>query len=117
MSEGLTNVDRVGRIIYSDNKSSVDVEDRLLAHLQVAVTTKLRRGESFTITFPHTAAGHLCWWIAPGVPVMFHMFGTHRPRLSRALLERLMTEASGPDGLHLAETYDELLDEAHQHNP
>lgn len=117
MSEALITVRRMGRIIYSDNKSSVEVDDRLLAHLQIVVMNKLRRGESFMMTFPHTASGHVCWWLAPAVPVMFHFYGTHTPRLSRDLVDRLMAEASSPDGVHVAAEYDELLHMPDARNP
>jgi hypothetical protein len=39
----------MGKFSY-DSTVVVEFEDRLLAHLQIAMTTKLRRGESFTFT-------------------------------------------------------------------
>jgi hypothetical protein len=48
----------MGKFVY-DGHIKVDFDDRLLAHLQVTITTKLRRGEPFTRTIATLFLGFL----------------------------------------------------------
>ena len=41
----------MGTLYYADQ--AIEMDDRTLAHLKVAVVTKLRRGESFTLSWTH----------------------------------------------------------------
>ena len=40
----------MGRLIY-DNTTAVEFDDRVLAHLQLVIGTKLRRGEGFFLNW------------------------------------------------------------------
>lgn len=42
---------RVGTIFYGGSATPIHIEDRALAHLKVVVATKLRRNESFTVSW------------------------------------------------------------------
>ena len=39
----------MGRLIYGTGDTDVEFEDRLLAHLKVVISTKLRRNEAFML--------------------------------------------------------------------
>jgi hypothetical protein len=59
----------VGHLIY-DSSTRMELEDRALAHLQVVITSKLRRHESFTFSWrnpPTEGDGRRTLWIAPEV--------------------------------------------------
>lgn len=43
----------MGTIYYGGSESPIHIEDRVLAHLKVVITTKLRRGESLTVSWAH----------------------------------------------------------------
>ena len=43
----------MGTIYYGGSAMPIHIEDRTLAHLTVVVATKLRRNESFTLSWPH----------------------------------------------------------------
>src|SRR5687767_7957657 len=43
----------VGTIYYGGSATPIHIEDRALAHLKVVIASKLRRHESFTVTWQH----------------------------------------------------------------
>jgi len=60
------------------------MEDRALAHLQVVITTKLRRGEGFLIQWDRPAengSGRGGFWIHPNVDLTFEYDGGREPSL------------------------------------
>jgi len=92
----------MGKFIYGSGATSVDVDDRALAHIRLALTTKLRRGESCMFDLELGAGlGRKTFWVHPGVPLQFHFFGSRIPRINRAWVEELIVAASSPGGLWL----------------
>ena len=78
------------------------MDDRVLAHLRIVFMNKLRRREPFMFTAPPSdGLGPRTLWISPTVPLVFHFYGSRSPVLNRAWIDALMTEAGGPDGLHI----------------
>ncbi|MCC2033707.1 DUF7882 family protein [Microbacterium allomyrinae] len=103
----------MGRFIYDTTGSSVDIDDRTLAHLRIVVMNKLRRSEPFMFDIEiGDGSGRRSFWIHPAVPLQFHFFGSRQPRINRAWIEELMQAASGPSGLTILPepTEDELPD-------
>lgn len=91
----------MGKLIYNDTVR-VDIEDRALAHLQLVITTKLRRGESFTFTWTDTAKhgyGRTTVWIHPHASLVFKFHGSREPALNRTWLESLSQVANSSAGL------------------
>ena len=71
----------MGMLYYGTADSPVHIDDVLLAHLKVVMTTKLRRGESFTVAWTHDACsppGRTTLWIAPSIPLRF-LFDSSEP--------------------------------------
>ncbi|MCR2824952.1 DUF7882 family protein [Microbacterium sp. zg.Y909] len=71
----------MGKLYYGTADSPVHIDDVLLAHLKVVMTTKLRRGESFTVAWQHDACsppGRTTLWIAPGIALRF-LFDSSEP--------------------------------------
>lgn len=94
----------MGKFIYGVPPTTVDIDDRVLAHLRMVMTTKLRRSEPFMFEFdlpPAEGSGRRSFWVHPAVPIQFHFFGSREPRLNRAWVETLFREASGPTGLRI----------------
>jgi hypothetical protein len=85
---------------------AVDFDDRLLAHLQTVVLQKVRRQESFLMTWREAddlGGGRTGIWIHQYAHMTFH-FGTNdNPKIDRAWLERLMTSANSPTGLFVSD--------------
>jgi len=93
----------MGRLSY-DGQVSVDIDDRALAHLQIVVADKLRRGEPFAFSWrddPSTGDGRTTIWINQGSSLVFKYHGSRAPRVNRAWLEVLAIAANSVGGLHL----------------
>lgn len=90
----------MGRLTYQD-RHVLDIEDRLLSHLRVVVMNKLRRQEAFMLMAPHPEQGTLSLWLHPATPIVFQFYGSRPPQLDKALIEEMMEDASGPNGLVL----------------
>ncbi|MFC8681944.1 hypothetical protein ACFT30_10510 [Microbacterium ureisolvens] len=64
----------MGTLYYGSNAAPIQMCDRLLAHLKVVVSTKLRRGEAFTITWAHSdpePTGRTTIWVQSAIPLRF----------------------------------------------
>ena len=82
----------------------VDFEDRLLAHLQLVIGAKLRRGEPFHFTWkddPSSGNGRTAVWVHPGSSMTYRFYGSRQPVISRAWVEALMHAANSPTGLYV----------------
>lgn len=95
---------RVGTLYYGDSGTPIGIEDRALAHLKIAITTKLRRSESFTLSWQHTddqPRGRSTLWLHPSIPLRFVFDEPVAPDLSRAWIEDLMRSANSTGGILL----------------
>jgi len=96
--------DSVGTLYYGDSGTPIGIEDRALAHLKVAIITKLRRGESFTLSWRHTddqARGRSTLWLHASIPLRFVFDESEAPDLSRKWIEDLMRSANSTGGIQL----------------
>ncbi|MFC9917521.1 DUF7882 family protein [Agromyces binzhouensis] len=94
----------MGILYYGNAVTPIGIEDRALAHLQVAVVTKLRRGESFTVSWEHPEEqpeGRSTLWLHPNIPLRFVFDDPEPPELSRSYLEELMRSANSTGGIQL----------------
>lgn len=94
----------MGYLYYGTSESPIVVPDRLLAHVKVVVATKLRRGESFTVSWRHpenSPRGRSTLWVHPSIPLRF-VFDTADPEmLDRDYLQKLAMSASSTGGMAL----------------
>lgn len=84
--------------------SSIEFDDRVLAHLQVVMSAKLRRSEGFFFSWakdPAVGGGRTSIWIAPYIPLEFAYKGDRMPSLNRAWLEEMAVSAGTNQGLVL----------------
>ncbi len=94
----------MGSLYYGDTTEPFEIPDRLLAHVKVVAATKLRRGESFTLTWPHSpgsAIGTTTVWMQPAIPLRFVFAGAEAEKLDPMMLKRLAAGANGSRGLVL----------------
>ena len=80
----------MGSLIY-DRGEPIELDDRALAHLQVVIIDKLRRGEHFSLTL-RSDHRMLSYWISPRTAIEFVYHGNRRPVLNHAWLEELAGE-------------------------
>jgi hypothetical protein len=93
----------MGRMTY-DGVVSVDFDDRVLAHLQLVIGNKMRRGESFHFTWRDdlaTGDGRTIVWMHPRISIVYKFWGSKTPDINRAWVDALMTTANSAAGLHV----------------
>lgn len=69
-----------------------ELDDRTLAHLKVTVSMKLRRQESFFISWVNPVekgSGRVSLWVSPSIPLIFRFSGNTSPELNTVWLEVL----------------------------
>lgn len=92
----------MGQLFYATFDTAVEIDDTLLAHLQVVASTKLRRSESFTLTLRHSAgaaSGRETLWLQPSIPLRFQFDSAEPVRLDPAVLRGLAEMANSSAGL------------------
>ena len=90
----------MGQFVYDDGRP-IDVDDRTLAHLQVVIIDKLRRGESFSLSLSDGKQLAMMW-LSPFTPLQFVYQGSRSARLNRAWIEELATHAGVSGVLNLS---------------
>src|SRR6478735_9314307 len=98
----------MGTLFYAEQ--AIEMDDRTLAHLKVAVVTKLRRRESFTLSWTHAEgepAGRTTIWMHEAIPLRFEFDEPQAPALHREWIEDILRSATTTGGIQLtAETID-----------
>jgi hypothetical protein len=98
----------VGTLYYGDSGTPIGIDDRALAHIKVAITTKLRRGESFTLSWIHPedqARGRSTIWVHPSISLRFVFDSPDPAELSRDWVEELMRSANSTGGITLVDEF------------
>ncbi|ANF31738.1 ATP-dependent DNA ligase [Leifsonia xyli] len=91
----------MGFMVY-DSSTQISFDDRVLAHLEVVIVSKLRRKESFALSWresPDNGDGRTTVWIDPSIPLRFRYNGSRPPALDREWIERLAAAAASSTGL------------------
>lgn len=94
----------MGTLDYIAAGYVAEVDDRILAHLQIVICNKLRRNERFTLTLPpeNGAKGPVnVLWFEASLPVRFTYSSPDRPAINPAWLYLLADAASGRTGLRV----------------
>ncbi len=93
----------MGKLIYGATMT-VEFDDRVLAHLQIVIGAKLRRGESFYFSWRDDARsgdGQTTLWVHPSMQIGYKYYGGHRPVINNAWVDALMLTANSPSGLRI----------------
>lgn len=93
----------MGKFMY-ENLVKADFEDRVLAHLQVVIGAKQRRGESFSFTWKDDVSlgdGTTSVWIHPRCTLAYKFYGGRKPTINRAWVEQMMLSANSTRGLYI----------------
>lgn len=90
----------MGKLMYDSEERPIHIDDRALAHLKVVIATKLRRQESFILSWQHAAddpGGRSTIWLHPSIPLQFVFDDVEPPQLNARWIEELMqsTNATG----------------------
>jgi hypothetical protein len=103
-ADGPRTIAHVGTIYYGGSATPIHIDDRALAHLKVVIATKLRRGESFTLSWRHPEGeprGRSTIWLHPSIPLRFVFDDPEPPPLNRQFIEDLANSANTSGGIQL----------------
>ena len=90
----------MGNLIHGGQQ--YEFEDRLLAHLKFVIGQKLKKQESFFLSWqkPHDQGdGRVSLWMSPYGTVAFHFSGSKEAELSKVWIRALSALAYTPRGL------------------
>lgn len=91
----------MGFLMYAGTQE-YEFEDRTLAHLKTAIAIKLRRKESFLMSWTNPSdkgGGRVSIWLAPNIPISFRFNGSRPPSLNKTWLTVLNDLSNTPRGL------------------
>jgi hypothetical protein len=94
----------MAHLYYGSETGPAEIPDRILAHVKVVVTTKLRRGESFLLTWRHCdadAPGRTSIWMQPSIPLRFVFANPDPEPLDGEYLRDLANQANSSGGIVL----------------
>ena len=94
----------MAHLYYGADARPVEIPDHVLAHVKVVAATKLRRGESFLLTWRHPgeeAEGRTSLWMQPSIPLRFVFDSPEPETLDSEYLRKLANEATSSRGIIL----------------
>lgn len=92
----------MGLIFYGNSNDPIWIEDRALVHLKVVIATKLRRNESFTLSWQHPdGSGRSTIWLHPAIPLRFVFDDPEPPQLVSAWITAMADSANSSGGVSL----------------
>ena len=92
----------MGTLLYGNPGIVINFDDRALMHLQIVISTKLRRRESFIFAWSDSAdegSGRSAIWLDPTSTLYYRYFGSRTPAINREWIEALMLSANSAGGL------------------
>ncbi len=93
----------MAHLYYGTESLPVELPDRVLAHVKVVIATKLRRGESFMLSWEHPGdVGATSIWMQPSIPLRFVFDSAEPESLDGAYLQQLAHTANSSRGLVLS---------------
>jgi hypothetical protein len=96
----------VGSLIYGGTGLHIQFEDRVLAHLQIVMTAKLRRNEGFQFSWRDSddlGAGRRSIWLHASIPLYFTFDSAEQPAINRTWLDVLSMTSNSASGLRIVE--------------
>ncbi|AZH79663.1 MULTISPECIES: hypothetical protein [Microbacterium] len=83
----------MGKLEYNSSRPAIEVDDETLVHLKIVMGTKLRRHESFMMTWPAAQgrAGRMTAWMHPSIPLILEFDSEDLPKVDSHRIERMMT--------------------------
>jgi hypothetical protein len=108
----------LGKLLYGSSRLEIEFDDRVLAHLQLVISTKLRRDEGFFFSWrddPALGDGRSSIWLETSIPLYFRYTTAQRHTLNREWLEQLTQSANSPAGMSLSTEPGEQLSPPRSH--
>ncbi|WP_091226363.1 hypothetical protein [Microbacterium sp. 3J1] len=83
----------MGTLEYNSSHPPIHIDDATLAHVKVIIGTKLRRQESFMMTWlspTGDSSGRMTAWVHPSIPLVLAFDDQKMPSIDRARIARMM---------------------------
>lgn len=94
----------MGTLYYGGSATPIHIEDRALAHIKIVIATKLRRNESFTLSWQHPddePRGRSTIWLEPSIPLRFVFDDPEPAQINPEYLQELSNSANSSGGITL----------------
>lgn len=94
----------MGMLYYHNAENPIQIDDLALAHLKVVIATKLRRNESFTLSWRHPEGdpvGRSTIWLHPSIPLRFVFDDPVAPDLRPEWIAAMAGSANSSGGITL----------------
>lgn len=94
----------MGYLYYGNNSYAVEIDDRPLAHLKIALLSSLRAGKSVAFCFDRASAqgsGRETLWISPSTEIRFRFNGSRSPLINEQWVRHILATAETATGLRL----------------
>jgi hypothetical protein len=91
----------MGKLIYGAGRE-YEFDDRTLSHVKIAIVTKLRRHESFLLSWRipvEQGGGRHSLWISREIPLAFVFSGSRPPALDERWMEALLQTSQRTGGM------------------
>ena len=96
----------MGTLFYGASRTPIRIDDRILAHLKLVATSKLRRNEPFIVSW-HDASdvggGRSSIWLHPGCDLHYKFDGGGSPVIDQDLIETMSLAANAARGIVIDE--------------
>ena len=89
----------MGKLVYGDGEFGLELDDRLLAHIQIVIGAKLRRREAFYFSWVSDDEKRNSVWVEHSIPLRYHYNSAVQHAINREWLETLTISANGASGL------------------
>jgi len=89
-------------LYYGSTEHQIEIDDTALAHLKVVIATKLRRNESFTLSWRHDdgqPGGRSTIWLHPSIELRFEFTEPTPPKLDAARIQEYANSANTSGGI------------------
>ena len=97
----------MGTLFYGASRTPISIDDRALAHLKIVITSKLRRNESFLLSWdepPENGSGRASVFIHASCDLIYRFDGSRPAELDQNLLETMAAESMSTRGLAIQAT-------------
>ena len=94
----------MGSLYYGTGRFAVEIDDRPLAHVKVALLLLLREGYGVAFTFTPSQAhggGRDTLWISPTTDIRFFFSGGRSPSINDEWVREIVETAHSPTGMRL----------------
>jgi hypothetical protein len=94
----------MGVMYFGSNGYRIEIDDRPLSHLKVALLTLLRADRSVAFSFQRPASaggGRETLWITPTTELRFRFYGSRPPRINETWVRAIIATADETTGFRL----------------